>query len=223
MLIKVSKLEKALREERALRERQVSQLEGYTQSLEAELGAEHRRRLAEQLRAVIEGPFPPVPPPRRHLMRTCGLLLDALLCCSSRCCRCVRTMVGWAGCQLLPSWRGSTDNSNARAALAGAHFLMHKSTEVNMRHVWYSPSASALRWAIHRVGPGSALVQPPITADKNRERSMSLKNVSKVVSGAKLFPSRKSQGASPAALALPLPLHLARMLCWIGVRLLNML
>jgi len=51
----VSKLERVLKEERAARERQVSELEGYAAQLEAELEAEHKRRLNEQLRALIEG------------------------------------------------------------------------------------------------------------------------------------------------------------------------
>ncbi len=54
----MSKLERVLKEERAARERQVSELEGYAAQLEAELEAEHKRRLNEQLRALIEGaPF----------------------------------------------------------------------------------------------------------------------------------------------------------------------
>lgn len=54
----MSKLERVLKEERAARERQVSELEGYAAQLESELEAEHKRRLSEQLRALIEGaPF----------------------------------------------------------------------------------------------------------------------------------------------------------------------
>ena len=58
MHVQVSKLERVLKEERAAREQQVSELEGYTAQLEAELEAEQKRRLNEQLRALIEGaPF----------------------------------------------------------------------------------------------------------------------------------------------------------------------
>ena len=58
MQLQVSKLERVLKEERAARERQVSELEGYAAQLEDELEAEHKRRLNEQLRALIEGaPF----------------------------------------------------------------------------------------------------------------------------------------------------------------------
>lgn len=56
--MQVSKLEGVLREERAARERQVSELEAYAVQLEDELAAEHKRRLSEQLRALVEGaPF----------------------------------------------------------------------------------------------------------------------------------------------------------------------
>ena len=53
--VQVSKLERVLKEERAARERQVSELEGYAAQLESELEAEHKRRMNEQLRALIEG------------------------------------------------------------------------------------------------------------------------------------------------------------------------
>ena len=56
--VQVSKLERVLKEERAARERQVSELEAYAVPLEDELEAEHQRRLNEQLRALVEGaPF----------------------------------------------------------------------------------------------------------------------------------------------------------------------
>ena len=54
----VSKLERVLKEEKAARERQVAELEAYAAQLEDELELEHRRRLNEQLCALIEGaPF----------------------------------------------------------------------------------------------------------------------------------------------------------------------
>ena len=52
--VQVSKLERVLKEERAARERQVAELEAYAIQLEDEL----KRRLNEQLRALVEGaPF----------------------------------------------------------------------------------------------------------------------------------------------------------------------
>ncbi|KAL3130535.1 hypothetical protein ABBQ38_008347 [Trebouxia sp. C0009 RCD-2024] len=58
LLVKVSKLERVLKEEKAGRERQVAELEAYAAQLEDELELEHRRRLNEQLCALIEGaPF----------------------------------------------------------------------------------------------------------------------------------------------------------------------
>lgn len=44
-----------LREERAAHAHQVAELEAYSNQLEAELAAEMKRRLAGQLRALIEG------------------------------------------------------------------------------------------------------------------------------------------------------------------------
>ena len=56
--LQVSKLERVLNEERAGRERQVSELEAYATQLELELEAEQKRRLSDQLRALVEGaPF----------------------------------------------------------------------------------------------------------------------------------------------------------------------
>ena len=56
--MQVSKLERVLKEERAGRERQVSELEAYATQLEMELEAEQKRRLSDQLRALVEGaPF----------------------------------------------------------------------------------------------------------------------------------------------------------------------
>jgi hypothetical protein len=75
---------------------------------------------------------------------------------------------------------------------------MHKATEAAPRHVWYSPSVSALRWAVHRTGPGSAPMPSGVRrADDNRERSMAVKNIQQVVAGAKLFPLRAPKGALP--------------------------
>ena len=57
-MVQVSKLERVLKEEKAGRERQVAELEAYAAQLEDELELEHRRRLNEQLCALIEGaPF----------------------------------------------------------------------------------------------------------------------------------------------------------------------
>ena len=57
-VVQVSKLERVLKEEKAARERQVAELEAYAAQLEDELELEHRRRLSEQLCALIEGaPF----------------------------------------------------------------------------------------------------------------------------------------------------------------------
>ena len=54
----MSSLEKVLKEERAANERQVSELEAYAGQLEMELEAEQKRRLSDQLRALVEGaPF----------------------------------------------------------------------------------------------------------------------------------------------------------------------
>lgn len=54
----MSKLERVLKEEKGARERQVAELEAYAAQLEDELELEHRRRLGEQLCALIEGaPF----------------------------------------------------------------------------------------------------------------------------------------------------------------------
>ncbi|KAK9808686.1 hypothetical protein WJX72_001889 [[Myrmecia] bisecta] len=55
LLVKVSKLERLLRDERLERQRLVSEAEGLAAQLEAELAAERTRRLSEQLRALIEG------------------------------------------------------------------------------------------------------------------------------------------------------------------------
>lgn len=56
--MQVSRLERVLKEEKAGRERQVAELEAYAAQLEDELELEHRRRLNEQLCALIEGaPF----------------------------------------------------------------------------------------------------------------------------------------------------------------------
>lgn len=118
---------------------------------------------------------------------------------------------------------------------------MHKAADSNARHVWFSPSGSALKWAVQvhmlgdvlgwpacriqlvcilltaaparaaclcfhtsrkgvssasqlqRVGPGSAPGAPP--PDKNRERSVAVKHIAEVASGARLFPSQNSKGA----------------------------
>lgn len=46
--------------------------------------------------------------------------------------------------------------------------------------------------AIAQVGPGSA--QNALPPDKNRERSVAVKHITEVHSGARLFPSQNSKG-----------------------------
>lgn len=35
--------------------------------------------------------------------------------------------------------------------VAGAVFTMHKAADSSARHVWFSPSGNALKWAVQRV------------------------------------------------------------------------
>jgi hypothetical protein len=62
VLVKVAKLERLLREERERREQETSELMAINRRLELELLAEQRRRMSEQLRAIIEGATRAAPP-----------------------------------------------------------------------------------------------------------------------------------------------------------------
>jgi len=119
-------LEARLRQAEEKAAEELAAMEEQLQYLEKELEAERRRRLSEQLRAIIEG----------------------------------------------------------------AYFTMHKASDSSGRHLWYSPSASALKWALERPRPGTAGPLP----DNKRERSVSVKHIQEVVSGARLFPSQHARG-----------------------------
>ena len=74
--------------------------------------------------------------------------------------------------------------------------MLHRASDSQLRHVWYSPQSNALKWAMTRSGSNSPA---PPAAEKNKERHINVKHMAEVTSGARLFPSQDNRGVRSAS------------------------